>query len=211
MVAKQRTTRRRGTERLRMTVEEYLAFEEMSQEKHEYVDGWVYPLFPELNGMAGGTNNHAALTSNIGRLLGNALEESPCIVYSPDARVQIDANNYRYPDVAVSCDPHDLNAGDEKRIYHPGVLVEVLSDTTEDVDRIDKLAEYRALPSVQDYLLVNYAVRLVEHYHRAGELWIYRTYGPGETITLEGLGVTLAVDRIYAKVRLPSDAPSGQP
>ncbi len=59
-----------------MTVEKYLAFEEMSQEKHEYVDGWVYPLFPEIDGMAGGTNNHAALASNAGRLLGNALEDS---------------------------------------------------------------------------------------------------------------------------------------
>ena len=210
MAANQRTPRRHGTERLRMTVEEYLAFEEMSQEKHEYVDGWVYPLFTEINGMAGGTNNHAVLTSNIGRLLGNALEESPCIVYSPDARVQIDATNYRYPDVAVSCDPRDLNAGDEKRIHHPNVLVEVLSDGTEDVDRIDKFAEYRALPSVGDYLLVNYSARRVEHYHRAGELWTYRTYGPGETITLEGLGVALAVDRIYAKVRLPGDASPGQ-
>jgi Uma2 family endonuclease len=210
MAANQRTPRRRGMERLRMTVEEYLAFEEMSQEKHEYVDGWVYPLFTEINGMAGGTNNHAALTSNIGRLLGNALEESPCIVYSPDVCVQIDANNYRYPDVAVSCDPRDLNAGDQKRIHHPSVLVEALSEGTEDVDRIDKLAEYRALPSVQDYLLVNYSGRRVEHYHRAGELWTYRTYGPGETITLEGLGVEFAVDRIYAKVRLPGDASPGQ-
>ncbi|MDQ2829105.1 MAG: Uma2 family endonuclease [Chloroflexota bacterium] len=210
MAVNLRAARRRGTERLRMTVEEYLAFEEMSQEKHEYVDGWVYPLFPEIDGMAGGTNNHAALTSNIGRLLGNALDDSPCIVYSPDARVQIDATNYRYPDVAVSCDPRDLEAGDEKRIHHPRVLVEVLSDGTEDVDRIDKLAEYRALPSVRDYLLVNYAARLIEHYHRAGELWTYRTYGPGETIALEGLGVALTVDRIYAKVRLPGDASSGQ-
>ncbi len=64
MAVNLRTTRPRGAERLRMTVEEYLAFEDMSQEKHEYVDGWVYPLFPELDGMAGGTNNHAALTSN---------------------------------------------------------------------------------------------------------------------------------------------------
>ncbi|MCA1599820.1 MAG: Uma2 family endonuclease [Chloroflexi bacterium] len=197
MAVNPRAARRRGTERLRMTVEEYLAFEEMSQEKHEYVDGWVYPLFPEINGMAGGTNNHAALTSNIGRLLGNALDDSLCIVCSPDARVQIDATNYRYPDVAVSRDPRDLEAGDEKRIQHPGVLVEVFSDTTEDVDRIDKLTEYRTLPSVRDYLLVNYAARLVEHYHRAGGLWT------------EGLGVALTADRIYAKVRLSGDAPSG--
>ncbi len=209
MAVNPQAARRHGTERLRMTVEEYLAFEEMSQEKHEYVDGWVYPLLPEIDGMAGGTNNHAVLTSNVGRLLGNALEESPCIVYSPDARVQIDATNYRYPDVAVSRDPRDLEAGDEKRIQHPGVLVEVLSDTTEDVDRIDKFTEYRALPSVQDYLLVNYAAHLIEHYHRAGGLWTYRTYRPGETIALESLGVTLTVDRIYAKIRLSSDASSG--
>ena len=199
-----------------MTVDEYLAFEEISKEKHEYVRGWVYPVFPSgsLDGMAGGTNNHAALTQNAGRLLGNALEDGPCVVYSPDVRLQIDSEIYRYPDVAVSCDPRDLEAGEEKRIRHPSVLVEVLSDTTEEIDRGDKLREYRALPSVQEYLLVNYTARLVEHYHRAGELWTYRTYGPGETIMLEDLGpvghVGLAVDRIYAKVLLPGDQDRGR-
>lgn len=196
-----------------MTVEEYLAFEEISQEKHEYAHGWVYPVFPSatLDGMAGGTNNHAALTQNVGRLLGNALEESPCIVYSPDVRLQVDPDTYRYPDVAVSCDPRDLAAGEEQRIRHPSVLVEVLSDTTEEIDRGDKLREYRALPSVQEYLLVSHTACLVEHYHRAGDLWTYRTYGPGESIVLEGLqtgkgmGVEFAINRIYAKVRLPGD------
>lgn len=211
MAASSRTPRRRGTERLRMTVEEYLAFEEMSHEKHEYVDGWVYPLFPEINGMAGGTNNHAALASNVGAALNMALQDSLCLVYSSDVRVQVDATNYRYPDVAVTCDPRDLDAGGENHIRHPSILVEVLSDGTEDVDRIDKLAEYRALPSVQDYLLVNHTARLVEHYHRAGELWTYRTYGSDETIALEGLGVALVVDRIYAKLQLPGDAAAGQP
>ena len=205
-----RIPRRGVTERLRMTVQEYLAFEEISQEKHEYVQGWVYPVFPStLDGMAGGTNNHAALTQNVGRLLGNALEENPCVVYSPDVRLHIDAETYRYPDVAVSCDPRDLEAGEETFIHYPCVLVEVLSDTTEEIDRGDKLREYCALSSVHEYLLVNYSAHLVERYQRVGDLWTYRTFGPGETIALEGVGgqgnAELAVDRIYAKVRLPGD------
>lgn len=210
MAVNPRMPRRRATERLRMTVQEYLAFEEISREKHEYVDGWVYPVFPvTLDGIAGGTNNHAVLTQNVGRLLGNALEESPCIVYGPDARLHIDAETYRYPDVAVSCDPRDLQAGEEGHINHPSILVEVLSETTEEIDRGDKLREYRSLPSVQEYLLVNCASRLVEQYHRSGDLWTYRSYGPGETIMLDVAGpagsVQLDVDRIYAKVRLPGE------
>ncbi len=202
MVVNLKRLRRRGVERLRMTVEEYLAFETMSGEKHEYVDGWVYPVYPEIDGMAGATNNHAVLTQNMVRLLGNALEESPCIVYSPDARVQTGSNSYRYPDISVSCDPRDAAAGDDIRLLYPRVLVEILSESTEDVDRADKLAEYRAMPSVQDYLLVDQTVPRVEHYHRAGDLWLYRTYGQGDTIVLEGLDVALAVNRIYAKTRL---------
>lgn len=211
MAVHERMPRRHSTERLRMTVEEYLSFEEISHEKHEYADGWVYPVFPEIDGMVGGTNNHAALASNVGAMLNTALQDSPCVVYNSDVRVQIDATTYRYPDVTVTCDPRDLAAGDEKRIHHPSVLVEVLSNGTEEVDRIDKLAEYRALPSLRDYLLVDYTAHLVEHYHRSGELWTYRTYGPGGIITLEYLGATLAVDRIYAKVRLPGDAATVQP
>src|SRR5262249_14653016 len=159
-------------------VEEYLAFEAMSQEKHEYVDGWVYPLYPEINGMAGGTNNHAALAGNASAALNLALRHSPCIVYNADVRVQVDATTYRYPDAPVSCAPRDLSAGGEIRTPPPRVWVEVLSETTEEIDRGNKLAEYRALPGVEDSLLVNYLTRLVEHYHRAGDLWVYRTYGP---------------------------------
>jgi Uma2 family endonuclease len=188
-----------------MTADEYLAFESISREKHEYVDGWVYPLYPEVNGMAGGTNNHAVLASNLSAVLNVALRHSPCVVYSPDVRVQIDATTYRYPDVAVSCDPRDLSAGEERYIHHPVVLVEILSETTEEIDRGDKLAEYRALPSVQDYLLVNYRAHLIEHYRRAGDLWTYRTYGLGDTIALNSLGVEFAVDEVYAKVRLTGD------
>ena len=191
-----------------MTIDEYLAFEAISQEKHEYVNGWVYPLYPEVQGMAGGTNNHAALAGNISAVLHAALRHSPCVVYSPDVRVQIDAATYRYPDVAVSCDPRDITAGEERRILHPTVLVEVLSETTEEINHGDKLTEYRALPSVQDYLIVGYKVRLVEHYRRAGDLWTYRTYGPGETIALGGLSVEFSVDEVYAKVRLAGDPPS---
>ena len=203
-------TRGRGAERMRMTVEQYLAFEAMGQEKHEYVGGWVYALHPEVEGMAGGTNNHAALASNVSAALNVALRQSPCIVYSPDVRVQVSATTYRYPDVAVSCDPRDLAAGEERRIHHPSVLVEVLSETTAENDRGHKLAEYRALPSVQDYLLVNDTARLVEHYHRAGDLWTYGAYGTAATIILDCLGVTLSVADIYAKVRLPNDPqPSG--
>jgi Uma2 family endonuclease len=188
-----------------MTADEYLAFESISREKHEYVNGWVYPLYPEVNGMAGGTNNHAVLASNLSAVLNVALRHSPCVVYSPDVRVQIDATTYRYPDVAVSCDPRDLSAGEERYIHHPVVLVEILSETTEEIDRGDKLAEYRALPSVQDYLLVNYRACFIEHYRRAGDLWTYRTYSLGDTIALNSLGVEFAVDEVYAKVRLTGD------
>lgn len=198
----------RGRERLRMTLAEYLAFEEISEEKHEYVDGWVSPVFPEIDGLAGGTNNHAALASNMGAILNRALTDSPCVVYGSDVRLQIETRSYRYPDIAVSCHSRDLEAGEQMNIRYPTLIVEVLSPGTEEVDRIDKLAEYRSLPSVQDYVLVNYSVRLAEHYHRAGDLWTYRGYGTGETIVLDALGVNLAIDQVYAKVRLPGDSPT---
>jgi len=148
-------------------------------------------------------NNHAVLASNISAVLNVAIRHSPCLVYNPDVRVQVNTSIYRYPDVAVSC---DLAAGEEHSIHHPVVLIEVLSETTEEIDRNDKLAEYRALPSMQDYVLVNYGARLAEQYHRAGAFWTFRTYGPGETIVLDTVSVVLAVDDIYAKVRLPGEA-----
>src|SRR5437868_5978853 len=100
---------------LYMTVEQYLALDESSDAKYEYLDGYAYMLRPPSSAyddraildMAGGSPAHAALCARMIALLENALPDGPCLPYTSDARVQVDERRYFYPDVTVACSEQD--------------------------------------------------------------------------------------------------------
>ena len=73
-----------------ITEEEYLAGEEISEIKHELIDGEVYA-------MSGASKNHERIAGNIFRKIGNFLDGSPCEPFSSDVKVKVD-NNFFYPD-----------------------------------------------------------------------------------------------------------------
>lgn len=178
-----------------MTPEEYLAFERASDQKHEYANG-------EIFAMSGGTREHSLIGQNLARELGNALLERPCEVHGSDMRIEVTATErYFYPDVSVVCGQPRF--ADEKRdtVLNPKLIAEVLSDSTERYDRGDKFAHYRAIPSLQDYVLASQTQPLVEHYHRQSDgTWVYRVIGRGERLLLASLDCEILVDRIYLKV-----------
>lgn len=178
-----------------MTYAEFLAFEEASATKHEYLDGLVVA-------MAGGSPEHARLSARLIVELTRLLGDRPCVVYSSDARVRISATNRAtYPDVTVVCGETEAADDDADAITNPIVLVEVLSDTTEREDRGEKFAHYRRLPSLQEYVLVSQREPRIEVFRRAEQMWIFREAGPGESIELGSLGVTLDVDAVYRDPR----------
>ena len=85
------------TERIfHMTVADYLAFEEESDIKHEYIDGEICP-------MTGGTFRHAMIMMNIGGELRQRLKGTDCKVLSSDMRIRVSPSRYVYPDLSVVC------------------------------------------------------------------------------------------------------------
>ena len=169
---------------------EYLALEEKSETKHEYVNGLVYA-------MAGGSITHARLSMTFGRLAGNALS-GRCGVFSSDLRVRIEATGRAtYPDVTIVCGKAHAADDDPHAITNPSVIVEVLSDSTEASDRGDKWAHYQRLESLREYVLVSQDEPFVEVFHRDGDRWIYRAYREGE-LELPSLDVRLSIDELYA-------------
>ncbi len=184
----------------RMTIEEFLAFEEAHPEgRYEYIDGYIRDLHFLL--MAGGTNAHAAISANVITALNIALRahDKPCTVYSADAKFALSASKYLHPDVSVSCDEHDIP--DNKEITSPSLVVEVLSPGTEVYDRAQKLHMYSACSSIQEYILVNTTHPFIEVYHRVpnGSME-YHVYQAGETIPLHGLGITITVADCYMRI-----------
>jgi Uma2 family endonuclease len=177
---------------LRMTYAEYLAAEETSPVKHEFLDGVAYA-------MAGGTIEHAALSASVIGLLTRALSGRPCRVFSSDARVRVLATGLStYPDVTVVCGKLEVDAEDPHAIVNPVLLVEVLSDSTEAADRGEKAAHYRRIPSLRELVLVSQRGPRIEVQRRsdAGH-WELFEAGPGERAVLASVGCELEVDAVY--------------
>lgn len=172
---------------------EYVAQEKVSETKHEYVNGMAYA-------MAGGTPERARLASELGFLLRRSLpRDAACRVFSADLRVLVEeTGRSAYPDLTIVCGPLSTSARDDQAVTNPTVVVEVLSDGTESTDRIEKWAHYRRLASLQAYVLVSQRERRVECDRRDGTRWIFEEAGPGESLQIGGIDVTLAVDELYA-------------
>jgi Uma2 family endonuclease len=180
--------------RRQLTVEEWRLLLATSDIKYEYRDGWVVA-------MAGGSADHSAVAINITADLRSALGGGPCRVHNSDMAVRYSPTEYRFPDATVSCDARDR--GRVKEIVAPRLVVEVLSDSTEKDDRTSKFALARACASVQEYVLIATDYQAVEVYRRAEPRWTYQSYGPGESIDLESLGIALTVKQIYALTEVP--------
>src|SRR5262245_13134541 len=130
----------------RFTFEQYVVLEKDSGTKHEFLGGQVWA-------MSGGSPEHAAVGAKVTTLLSNALRDKPCRTYSSDLRVRVKATGLAtYPDVTVVCGPIELDPEDpnEHTVINPRLLVEVLSPSTEDYDRGEKLGHYKQIPSLAE-------------------------------------------------------------
>ena len=177
----------------RFTYAEYLLIEQDSGVKHEFVAGQVLA-------MSGGSPERAGITANLARLLGNRLEGKPCRVFSPDLRVRVrDTSFASYADVTVVCGKLELDPEDLKghTAVNPTVLIEVLSPTTEDYDRGEKLGNYKQIASLAEVMLVAHDRREVEIVRREPDgSWSRHIARAGEAAELRSLGCELSVDHI---------------
>lgn len=177
----------------RMSYAEYVAAEQRSEIRHEFLDGEVFA-------MAGGTPLHAALAAALIQQLGNALRGKPCRVYSSDLRVRIrETGLTTYPDLSVVCGKLETDSEDPNAVINPVVLIEVLSESSEGYDRGAKAAHYRRIPSLREYVLVSQLEPAIEVFRRneRGNFELIEAR-KGEQIELASLGATLDVDPIYA-------------
>jgi Uma2 family endonuclease len=178
--------------------EDYLALEAVSPVKHEFLEGHVWA-------MAGGTPEHAAIAVNVSTLLNVALRGRPCRVYSSDLRVRVMPTGLgTYPDVTVVCGQAEFDPQDSSRhtITNPLVVVEVLSPSTEDYDRGEKLEHYQQMPSLSQIVLVSHSERRVEVWERQAATWKRQVVTEGEA-RLEALGCSLPIGEVYRDPLIP--------
>lgn len=181
------------------TLQEYLAREASAEYKSEYYDGEIYA-------MAGGSRNHNLIEGNVVTILNQGVEHKPCEVYPSDMRVLVKRNAFMaYPDVMVACGKIEFMEGRTDVITNPVVIVEVLSPSTREYDRVQKYARYTQLESLQDYILVGSERVHVTHLRRepGSRRWTIDMYDePEDVLLLESIGVELPLARVYRKVEL---------
>ncbi len=179
-----------------MSEAEYLAYERQSQIKHEFYLG-------ELFAMAGASREHNLIALNIGGELRQTFKGQRCEAYVGDMRVRVTRTGlYTYPDVVVVCEEAEFV---DDTLLNPTVLIEVLSDSTEQYDRGTKLKHYRQLPSLREYVLFSQTEPLVEQcVRRDNNRWeLSETAGLDATLTLSSLGCDIPLAEIFDKVVFP--------
>ncbi len=178
-------------EQLKISVDDYLQGELVSDIKYEYINGDVYA-------MAGVKRAHNIISMNLSILLGNHLKELPCQVYGSDMKVGILTKTdeyFYYPDIHVSCEKGD----NELYNFEPKLIIEVLSDSTERRDRAEKFRDYRKLKSLQEYVLVAQDSLRVEIYRRA-ENWDLVLLTKNDEFCLNSIDLCLNVSELYENV-----------
>jgi Uma2 family endonuclease len=182
---------------VKITSQEYLAFERQATEKHEFVDGIIYA-------MSGASKEHNFITINVAAELHLAFKKRPCVVCANDMRVKVNKSDYVYPDVVAVCGDAQFEDNTFDTLSNPTVIIEILSDSTERYDKGRKAELYRALPTVQDYVLISQTHCYIEHYQRqTATQWLFTTISQmDEKLILSSVNATIAVQDIYDKVFL---------
>ncbi len=178
-----------------MTPAEYLEWESHQELRYEYSGGEVFA-------MAGGTKHHDRIAFNLRRAIIDRADEQQCNTSGSDVKVMVQQGRfYRYPDLSVSCDDRDKR--NETFYEFPSLIVEVLSSSTEIIDRNQKFQEYIEIPTLQEYILVSAEQVQVECFRRGeGRMWLYFPYKAGEIVRIESMGLDLPIEQIYQNVRL---------
>lgn len=180
----------------RLSVKEYILLDSIfPNNKYEYHEGVVRL-------MSGGSGEHATIAGNIYMGLRLQFRSGPCTVYNSDMRVQVAEGTYYLPDVSVTCNVDDRRRG-VKVVHSPRLVVEVLSPSTEKVDRTEKLPVYQACPTIAEIVLVNQFAPYVEIWRRAEEdetRWHYSHYSAGAEVELASLDICLSMEDIYREI-----------
>ncbi len=174
-----------------ITENEYLDAEQDALVRHELIDGYIYA-------MTGASDKHNKAAGNMFAELRNALKRMnvPCTTYINDMKVKAQ-NNFYYPDVMVVCDNNDK----ESEFYKtkPTIVIEVLSPSTRRIDKTIKRLAYQALPTLQEYVLIEQDKAEIEVFTRSSG-WQAEYYYLGDSISFASIGVTVQVEDIYYQI-----------
>ncbi|CCQ52316.1 Uma2 family endonuclease [Crocosphaera watsonii] len=172
---------------------EYLEWEEKQTLKYEYINGEVFA-------MTGGTIIHNDITINVTTELKSHLRGKGCKVQMTDVKLGISQQgNFFYPDVMVTCDARDKQ--ERLIVYHPCIIIEVLSPSAEAFDRGNKFKFYRQIDSLKEYVLIDSQKINIDVFRLNNNgFWELHSYQENDELLLKSIDFSCPVSMIYEDV-----------
>jgi Uma2 family endonuclease len=180
------------------TVEQFLSWAARQEERYEF-DG-ERPV-----AMTGGTARHNRIAGNIHAALRMRLRGGRCSNFGPDLGVRTTGQKVRYPDALVTC----TKFPDSERLAPDVVVVfEVLSPDSGRRDRIEKVREYAAVPSIRRYVIVEFSSSglLLLHRHKGDAAFTAQSLTIDDILVLPEIGIEIPVSEIYEDIDFASPA-----
>jgi Uma2 family endonuclease len=177
-----------------ISVEEYIKGEQQSEVRHEYIGEQVYA-------MSGGSEAHNAICLNLASAIRQHVRGKPCKVLMADMKLRLNIAEddvFYYPDLLVTCDPDDREKYFKTR---PVAIVEVLSPSTERLDRREKFLSYIALPTLKEYVLVDQEKMAVTLFRRE-TAWKPEHLAEGDSLRLTSIDFEQTLADVYEDVDL---------
>jgi Uma2 family endonuclease len=175
-----------------LTDQDYLRAERQAFEKSELIGG-------EIVAMAGASDKHNLISSNLFGEVWSRLKNSSCRIFSSDMRVKAKKGSYYYPDLVVVCGDRKYEDSKKDSLLNPKVIIEILSKSTKLKDRNEKLDSYTALESLTDYILISQDEMRIEHFIKNGEKeWKVRFLTEkSDKLILESINCEVLVEEVY--------------
>ena len=179
----------------RMTLEEFLRWDDGTDTRYELIDGFPVAMAPPARA-------HGILCARLGGLIDAALRSRrPCAAQIEAGIARGDHEDSFYiADVAVSCRPYRQG---EQLVQDPILIVEILSPSTERSDRRLKLPAYQAIDSVREILLIDADSHHAELYRRDNNHWgIELVRGADATLFLASVELRTPMSELYEGIAI---------
>ncbi len=179
------------------TAEQFLDWAARQEGRYEF-DG------TQTVAMTGETADHSRITLNIHAALRSRLRGTPCSAFGPDLAVRTADQKVRVPDALITCTKFP---GTEKVAPDVVVVFEVLSPESGRRDRIEKLEEYAAVPSIRRYVILEYRTKDLLLFHRTqGDMpWTAQALTAEDRLSLPEVGIEVPVAEFYEDVEIPAE------
>lgn len=178
-----------------VTLEEYFEFELKAERRHEFIGG-------KIEAMAYTSPEHGLLVSNLGLALGICLRDKDCSIFLGDRMLFVrDCGDVFYPDLLIVCGKHEFYPvrKNMKATLNPSVVVEVLSDSTEYLDKTTKTRCYKKIPGLRQIVFISQKEKHVRILEREGERWIDTEFYEENDVPRIG-DCDVPLNEIYRKV-----------